>query len=100
MSFDKDKYLVRVLESHKMKQVEGLMEKYIQKRESIKDVLEEKFSGKIINRAINSGSYAKHTAINIKFDIDICQPFKNDSFNTLVEMADAVYDYFNEEYED
>jgi len=100
MSFNKNKHLDRVLESYKMKHVDDLMEKYKKKREEIKDALEEKFYDEKVTRAINSGSYAKHTAINKKFDIDICQPFKYQSFDTLEEMADSVYDYFNTEYED
>jgi len=100
MNFDKNKYLDRVLESHKMKHVNYLMEKYKNKREEVKDSLEEKFSDGKVTRAINSGSYAKHTAINTKFDIDISQPFKYKKFDTLKDMADAVFDYFNNEYED
>lgn len=100
MGFDKNKHLVNVLESLKMKHVSDLMEKCILKREELKDALEYKFGDKIMFRAINSGSYAKHTAINLKFDIDICQPFKYKGFGTLEEMADAVYDYLNDEYED
>jgi len=100
MTLDKNKHLRHVLESHKMKHIDNLMEEYKKKREEVKDALEEKFINEKVNRAINSGSYAKHTAINSKFDIDICQPFKYKSFDTLAEMADAVYDYFNNEYED
>ncbi|MBE0662564.1 MAG: nucleotidyltransferase [Bacteroidales bacterium] len=100
MSLGRNKHLGRVLESHKMKHLDDMMEKYKKKREEIKDALEEKFFNQKVTRAINSGSYAKHTAINTKFDIDICQPFKYRSFNTLKEMADAVFDYFNNEYED
>jgi hypothetical protein len=100
MSFDKNKHLDDVLESHKMNHVDDLMQKYISKREELKDALNNKFGEEIISRAINSGSYAKHTAINTKFDIDICQPFKHHGFDTLEEMADAVFDYFNDEYFD
>ncbi|MCH2229188.1 MAG: nucleotidyltransferase [Crocinitomicaceae bacterium] len=83
-----------------MKHVSDLMEKYIEKREVVKDALAEKFKEQIVTRAINSGSYAKHDAINTKFDLDICQPFKRNAFDTLEEMADAVFDFFNEEFED
>lgn len=100
MSLNKNKYLQQVLESYKMKHVSDLMEKYIEKREVVKDALAEKFKEQIVTRAINSGSYAKHDAINTKFDLDICQPFKRNAFDTLEEMADAVFDFFNEEFED
>ena len=100
MSFNKSKHLENVLNSHKMSHVDVIMEKYKTKRDEIKDALEDKFKDAIVVRAINSGSYAKHDAINIKFDLDICQPFKRNSFESLEEMADAVFNFFNEEYED
>ncbi len=100
MGFDKSKYLKRVLNSYKMSHVQEKMDKYILKREKVKDSLDDKYNGKKATRAINSGSYAKHTAINVKFDIDVCQPFQRNSFDTLEEMADDVYNYFMEEYED
>lgn len=100
MGFDKTSHLNQVLESHKMKHVQSSMDKYIVKREKIKDALDEKYADKKVTRAINSGSYAKHTAVNEKFDVDICQPFKYKSFTTLEEMADDVFDYFYNEFED
>jgi len=83
-----------------MSHVQSKMDKYIGKREKVKDALEEKYSDKKVTRAINSGSYAKHTAINEKFDIDICQPFKSNSFSTLEQMADDVFDFFYNEFKD
>lgn len=100
MSLNKSKYLQQVLESYRMSHVDDLMEKYKEKREIVKDALVDKFKDQIVTRAINSGSYAKHDAINIKFDLDVCQPFKRNAFDTLEEMADAVFDFFNEEFED
>lgn len=97
---NKNNYLLRVLESYRMSHVNDLMVKYIEKREIVKDALVTKFKDQIVTRAINSGSYAKHDAVNIKFDLDVCQPFKRDSFDTLEKMADAVFDYFNNEFED
>ncbi len=100
MSLNKNKHLADVLDSHKMSHVNDLLDKYKKKRDEVKDALEEKFKDEIVTRAINSGSYAKHDAVNIKFDLDICQPFKRNSFETLEDMADAVFNYFNDEYED
>lgn len=100
MSLDKNKHLRNVLNSHKMSHVDDLLVKYKKKREEVKDALAEKFKNEIVTRAINSGSYAKHDAINIKYDLDVCQPFKRNSFETLEDMADAVFNYFNDEYED
>lgn len=100
MSLNKNKHLENVLDSHKMSHVDDLLSKYKKKREEVKDALAEKFKDEIVTRAINSGSYAKHDAVNIKYDLDVCQPFKRNSFETLEDMADAVFNYFNDEYED
>jgi hypothetical protein len=100
MILDKNKHLRDVIASHKMSHVDDLLTKYKKKRDEVKDALAEKFKDEIVTRAINSGSYAKHDAINIKYDLDLCQPFKRNSFDTLEDMADAVYNYFNDEYED
>jgi hypothetical protein len=100
MSLNKNKHLENVLESHKMSHVDDLLTKYKKKREKVKDALADKFKDEIATRAINSGSYAKHDAINIKYDLDVCQPFKRNSFETLEGMADAVFNYFNDEFED
>ncbi|AEA44969.1 hypothetical protein [Fluviicola taffensis] len=97
---NKNNYLASALESHRMSHVDDLLAKYIEKREIVKDALQTKFKDQIVTRAINSGSYAKHDAINTKFDLDLCQPFKRNAFTTLEEMADAVYDFLNEEFED
>lgn len=100
MNLNKNKHLEDVLASHKMSHVDDLLTKYKKKRNEVKDALAEKFKDEIVTRAINSGSYAKHDAINIKYDLDLCQPFKRNSFDTLEEMANAVFYYFNNEYED
>lgn len=47
-----------------------------------------------------SGSFAKHTATNVKFDLDLVEPFKHNAFKTLQEMFDSVYDFLAEEYKD
>lgn len=100
MATNKSAHLQKVLESHKMSHVQDLMDKYIKKRDEVKESLKEKYSDKKATDPINSGSYAKHTAINTKFDIDVCIPFKRDSFDTLEAMADDVYNYFKKEYQD
>src|SRR5690606_16725566 len=98
MATDKQKHLEKVLETHRMSHINDLLDKYKQKREEVKEALEEKYKENIY-RHINSGSYAKHTAINIKFDLDIVTPFKRNSFSTLEEMFDDVYEFLKEKYE-
>ena len=48
--------------------------------------------------SFGSGSFAKHTATNVKFDLDLVEPFKHDAFGTLQEMFDSVHDFLAEEY--
>jgi len=97
MATDKSQHLQQVLETHKMAHIEELLDKYKEKRKEVKEAIEENYKDKIYN-PINSGSYAKHTAINIKFDLDIVVPFKRDSFDTLEEMFSDIYDFLYEKY--
>jgi hypothetical protein len=93
----KKDYLQDVLESHKMSNIEGLIEKYQIRRSQIKEFLEKRYITNIY-APINSGSFAKHTAINSKFDLDLAVPFKRSSFTTISEMFDDVYECLNEEF--
>ncbi len=94
MRFSKSEYLHDVLDSYKMGHVEELMDKYKKKRDEIKEEIEKEYTDKLAQNPINSGSYAKHTAINIKFDIDLFIPFKKGSFASLEEMYEDIYDFF------
>lgn len=96
---DKNKHLGCVLSSHKMANEKDLVDKHISKRNEVKEELEKEYGSKIYN-PFNSGSYAKHTAINIKFDFDLVVPFKRNSFSTLEEMYDSVYQLLEGKYED
>jgi len=96
---DKNKHLECVLSSHKMAKEQGLVDKHISKRNEVKEVFEKEYGSKIY-APFNSGSYAKHTAINIKFDFDLVIPFKRDTFTTLEEMYNAVYKLLEEKYKD
>lgn len=99
MSIDKSEHLENVLQTHRMKHINDLVEKYRTKRDEIKETLEEHYNSNIYN-PINSGSFAKHTAINTKFDLDIVVPFKRDSFSTIEEMFNDVFDFLNEKYQE
>lgn len=96
---DKDLHLSKVLESHKMDKIESLVEKHKVKRTEIKKHLKQHYKDKIYN-IIDSGSFAKHTAVNTKFDLDIVAPFKRNSFGTLQEMLDDVFDVLKKKYKD
>ncbi len=99
MAVDKKEHLENALETHRMSHINNLVEKYKSKREEIKEALIEKYSNKIYT-PFNSGSFKKHTAINIKFDLDLVVPFKRNSFDTLEKMFDDVYDFLSEKYKD
>lgn len=48
--------------------------------------------------SFGSGSFAKHTATNVKFDLDLVEPCKHNAFGTLQEMFDSIHDFLTEEY--
>lgn len=94
---NKNDYLKDVMESHRMAHIDKLIDKYKSRRNEIKEACEEKYSDKIYS-PFNSGSFAKHTAINTKFDLDIVVPFKRNSFDTLEAMYQDMYDFLSDKY--
>lgn len=97
---NKAHYLESVIDSYKISKEEKLLEKYKTKRDEVKRALEEKYKGNIYS-PFNSGSYAKNTAINTKFDFDMVTPFKRNAFGasgTLEQMYNEVYDFLYEKY--
>ena len=103
MATDKNEHLKKVLKTHDINKVENL-NRYVEKKNKVKDALASKFSKEKASNPIDSGSYAKKTANNSKFDIDCCIPFKKktkdeeNGFSTLKEMYDEVYKYLKNEY--
>lgn len=97
MALDKNKHLQDVLSTHKISRERALLDKHKAKRNEIDEALTEHF-GSDIYKLFNSGSYAKNTAVNTKFDFDLMSPFKRDAFGTLEEMFNAVFDFLNEKY--
>lgn len=91
------KYLREVLDTHSMSKIEGIVAKHRNRRDEISQAISEKF-GERSYKPFQSGSFAKHTATNIKFDMDIVVPFKKTAFGTLQEMFDSVYNFLAEEY--
>lgn len=99
MATNRALHLTNVLDSHKIQKEEKLLKKHVEKKDEIKDALCEEY-GKNLYDPFNSGSYAKHTAINIKFDFDLVSPFKRNAFGTLKQMYDEVYDFLYEKYKE
>ena len=97
METDKNKHLECVLKSIKISNEQTLLDKHIAKKNEIKEALEQKFGSNIYS-PFNSGSYAKNTAINTKFDFDLVAPFKRNAFGTLKEMHDEIFIFLHEKY--
>lgn len=97
MATDKNKHLEDVLASHKISKEQDLLDKHISKRKEIAEALQEKY-GSDMYSPFNSGSYAKHTAMNKKFDIDLIAPYKRNAFDTLEKMYNSVYDFLYDKY--
>ncbi len=99
---DKSTHLESVIKTHQITKEEQLLEKHKTKNREVKEALEEKYSENIYS-PFNSGSYAKNTAINTKFDFDLIAPFKRNAFGTngtLKEMYEDVYNFLYEKYHD
>lgn len=97
MSFDNNKHLREVLDTHKMCHVQDFVNKVKKRREEIKAKMHNHY-GSDKYPSFESGSFAKHTATNVKFDLDLVEPFKRNAFGTLQEMFDSVHDFLAEEY--
>lgn len=99
---DKSKYLESVIESHRIAKEESLLAKYKLRNNEVMDVLKNNYLSNVYD-PFNSGSYAKNTAINTKFDFDLVCPFKRNAFGsngTLAEMYNDVFEFLNEKYKD
>jgi len=97
MATDKNKHLECVVNSHKTSKEQKLLDKFIEKRNEVKAALLDKYGSNLYD-PYNSGSYAKNTAVNKKFDFDLMAPFKRDAFNTLEKMYNDVYDFLYNKY--
>jgi len=99
MGFNRNQHLQDVLESHRMKHVQTFVDKMTTRRDEIATFLKEQYGSNAYD-TFNSGSIAKHTATNIKFDMDVVIPFKHDAFDTLQDMYNDVYDKLYDKYKD
>jgi len=78
-------YLQALLEKYSLKDSD--YESVKNKREAVESFLRaDRSLGPKIDRFYYSGSYAKKTAINLDYDLDLCVYYKQDSFPSLREM--------------
>lgn len=99
MAIDINQHLAESLETHKMRHIQNKVNAYIAKANEVKSKLETHYGSNLYS-VFRSGSFAKNTAINIKFDIDLVAPFKYGCFDTLEAMYNDVYDFLSKEYND
>lgn len=99
---NKTAHLDSVIKTHQISKEESLLNKHKTKNTEVKDALQKNYGEKMYN-PFNSGSYAKNTAMNLKFDFDMVAPFKRNAFGsngTLKEMYEDVYDFLYEKYKE
>lgn len=97
---DKNKHLESVIKTHQITKEESLLKKFKGKNSEVKESLERNYGIKIYS-PFNSGSYAKNTAINTRFDFDLVCPFTRNAFGssgTLKNMYEDVFDFLQKEY--
>lgn len=88
-------YLQTQLDNNKLSEEE--QNNVSERKQKIEDKLRGEFGSKIQSIKY-SGSISKGTAVKNSHDIDIALHFKNDSFSTLKEMYDSVYDFLEKHY--
>lgn len=97
---DKSKHLESAIKTHQITKEESLLQKFKDRNKEVKEALEKYYGDKIYS-PFNSGSYAKNTAVNTKFDFDLVSPFKRNSFGsngTLKEMYEDVHNFLQDEF--
>jgi len=99
---NKTTHLDSVIKTHQISKEESLLKKHKEKNTEVREALKDNY-GERIYSPFNSGSYAKNTAMNLKFDFDMVAPFKRNAFGsngTLKEMYEDVYEFLYEKYKD
>lgn len=92
--FNKKEYLEDVLYSYAMPHVKDQTDVYKAAAERLMGAVEKHYGDKVI-KTFKSGSIAKRTSVNTKFDIDFVIAFRRDSFGTLQEMSDDVFKFLD-----
>lgn len=88
-------YLESLLDEEKIDDTDK--EETKKKRDEVETAIREEFGDKV-KTVKYSGSIAKHTAINSSKDLDLAIHFKKESFDTLKEMYENVFDFLDYNY--
>ncbi|NLL94212.1 MAG: hypothetical protein GX224_00385 [Thermoplasmatales archaeon] len=88
-------YLKGILSKYKLD--EGEVERLMNIRREVEKSLMYRY-GSHIEKILYSGSYAKKTAISLKYDLDLCVMFKRSAFRTLDSMYLDVGDFLKRSF--
>lgn len=88
-------YLESLLEEEKIDDEDK--EEIKKKRDEVETAIREGFGDKV-KTVKYSSSIANHTAINSSKDLDLAIHFNKESFDTLKEIYDAVFDFLDDNY--
>lgn len=91
LPFSSDGYLRKLLTRESLKANPETFQKVLQRREKVKQTLENKFRKKLAASLEDAGSFQKRTAIGSNYDLDIILPFKRTSFSNLELMYENVH---------
>jgi hypothetical protein len=89
--FHSDEYLKKIIREEDLKSDPVLLNSVMALRQTIKQQMADEFSSHLVCAPEDAGSFIKRTAIASNFDLDIILPFKRNSFNSLKEMYEDVY---------
>lgn len=89
-------YMEQILAKYNLKDAD--VEPLKRKRAVIEDFIRSRYGSKVAT-FYYSGSYAKGTAINLKYDLDLCIYFTNSAFPSLADMYNDVFKVLKERYQ-
>ncbi len=84
-------YLNKVINSYELSRIQRKIDRYHRARQAIMNAIPKEWKA---YNLINAGSISKGTAINTHFDFDLIVPFKHDRVDSITEMRDKLYHFF------
>ena len=93
--YNSEEYLKTVLNNSSIKNDSALFTEVLKVREEIKQIIDYDFGNQLASKPFDAGSFAKRTANNSNFDIDIIIPFSKKSQLTTEEIFTHVYNSLN-----
>lgn len=91
-----DDFLLSMVDSVRLDKDDLNYRSLDEKADKLVDLLKVKLGDKLVGEPMRLGSTEHGTALADNFDIDICLPFKTDSFSTTSQMYDHLYDCVEE----